>query len=52
MAIWRLLLAIWLIVSAVIWFVGPTFAYAFVLIGVVAVVAGISILLASRTERT
>ena len=43
MAPWRIMLAVWLIVSGIIWMFGPTFPYAFAIEGIVAIVAAIFI---------
>ncbi len=43
MSIARILLAIWLIVSGIIWMTGPTFPGAFAIEGILAILAGIFI---------
>jgi hypothetical protein len=41
MEIWRIVLALWLLVSGVIWVIGPTFPLAFTIVGVLAIAAAL-----------
>jgi hypothetical protein len=45
MQIWRVVLALWLIISGVIWLIGPTFPLAFTLTGILAIAAAIFLLI-------
>jgi drug/metabolite transporter (DMT)-like permease len=47
---WRILLAIWLIVSGIVWIFGPTFRSAFAIEGLLAILAAVFLLL-SVSER-
>jgi LPXTG-motif cell wall-anchored protein len=48
---WRIFLAIWLIVSGIVWMTGPTFPSAFAIMGLLAILAAVFLLLSAR-ERT
>ncbi len=50
MPLWRVMLAIWLIVSGIIWMIGPTFPYAFPIEGLVAIVAAVFVLVEARAK--
>ena len=50
MQLWRVMLAIWLIVSGIIWMVGPTFPYAFPIEGLLAIVTAVFILVEVRAR--
>jgi hypothetical protein len=45
MALWRIMLAIWLIVSGIIWMTGPTFPGAFAIEGFLAILAAIFLII-------
>jgi hypothetical protein len=48
MHLWRIMLAIWLIVSGIIWMVGPTFPYAFAIEGLLAIVTAVFLFVEMR----
>jgi hypothetical protein len=50
MQIWRVMLAIWLIVSGVIWMIGPTFPGAFAIEGLLGILTAVFLIL-NVTER-
>ena len=50
MQVWRILLAIWLIVRGIIWMVGPTFPYAFAIVGLLAIVTAVFLLVDVRVR--
>ena len=45
MALWRIMLAIWLIVSGIIWISGPVFPGAFAIEGIVGILAAIFLII-------
>ena len=50
MQIWRVTLALWLIVSGIVWFIGPTFALAFPIMGILAIVAAVFLIFGNRSN--
>ena len=45
MQMWRVALAIWLIVSGIVWFIGPSFAFAFPIMGILGIVAAVFLII-------
>jgi hypothetical protein len=45
---WRIFLAIWLIVSGIIWMIGPTFPSAFAIEGLLAILAAVFLILSLK----
>jgi hypothetical protein len=48
--LWRIVLAVWLIVSGVIWMIGPTFPSAFAIEGLLAILAAVFLILGCKEK--
>jgi hypothetical protein len=49
--LWRISLAVWLIVSGIIWIIGPTFPSAFSIEGLLAILTAVFLLLSLKEKR-
>jgi hypothetical protein len=48
---WRIVLAVWLIVSGIIWMIGPTFPSAFAIEGLLAILAAVFLCISLKEQR-
>jgi hypothetical protein len=48
---WRIVLAVWLIVSGIIWMLGPTFPSAFAIEGLLAILAAVFLCISLKEQR-
>jgi len=51
MQLWRIFLAVWLIVSGIIWMTGPTFPSAFAIEGLLGILAAVFLVLSIAEKR-